>query len=92
MENMPPETSSAPGRSEARAAPGGLVSDKDDGPDDRHGGEDVVDVEAPAPGQILGQKPPEHEPDRAPGAGDGAVDPEGLPAVTRVGEGGGEKG
>ena len=49
-------------------------------------GEDQVHVEAPAPGQVLGQDPAEHQADRAAGADDGAIDAERLAAVPRVRE------
>ena len=36
--------------------------------------------------------PPSRSPERAACAGDGAVDAEGLPALVRIGEGGGQEG
>ena len=49
-------------------------------------GEDQVHVQAPAPGQVLGQDPAEHQADRAAGADDRAVDAERLAALLRVAE------
>ena len=55
-------------------------------PDDGQAGEDQVHVQAPAPGQVLGQDPAEHQADRAAGAHDRAVDAERPAALLRVGE------
>ena len=48
--------------------------------------EDQVHVQAPAPGQVLGQDPAEHQADRAAGAHDRAVDAERLAALLRIAE------
>ena len=52
----------------------------------RHG-EDQVDVQRPAPAEVLGEHTAEQQADAAAGAGDGAVDAEGLGALLGVGEG-----
>ena len=59
---------------------------------DRGAGEDQVDVQAPAPRQVLGQRPAEQQPDRAARARDGAVDAERLAALLRVAERRGQQG
>jgi hypothetical protein len=56
------------------------------GADRRHGGEDQVHVQAPAPRQVLGEDPAEQQADRGAAAGDRAEDPEGGVALLRVGE------
>jgi len=48
--------------------------------------EDQVHIQAPAPGQVLGQDPAQHQADRAAGAHDRAVDAERLAALVRVAE------
>ena len=48
--------------------------------------EDQVHVQAPAPGQVLGQDPAQHQADRAAGADDRAVDAERLAALLGVAE------
>ena len=53
--------------------------------------EDQVHVQAPAPGQVLGQHAAEQQADRAAAAGDRAVDAERLAALLRVGERGGQQ-
>ena len=54
--------------------------------DEGGGGEEHVDVHAPAPRQVLGEDAAEDEPDRAAADRDRAEDPEGLAAVARVAE------
>jgi hypothetical protein len=55
---------------------GTLVLEQQQRSDRREAGEDQVHVQAPAPGQVLGQDAAEHQADRAPGADDRAVDAE----------------
>ncbi len=54
-------------------------------------GEEQVHVQAPAPRQVLGQQPAEHQPDRPAAAGDRAEDAERLAAFLRVAERGGQQ-
>jgi hypothetical protein len=58
---------------------------------DGNTGEDHVDVEAPAPGQVRGQRAAEQQTDRGARARDRAVDPEGLTPLLRVAEGRGQQ-
>jgi hypothetical protein len=52
--------------------------------------EDQVHVQAPAPGEVLGQDPAQHQSDRAPAAHDRAVDAERLATFLGVAERGGQ--
>jgi hypothetical protein len=54
--------------------------------DDRRPGEEQVDVEAPAPGQVRGERAAEQQPDRGARTRDRAVDPEGLAPLLGVAE------
>ena len=58
---------------------------------ERHRGEDQVHIQAPAPGQVLGQRAAEQQAHRAAGRGDRPVDGERLGAVLRRGERGGQQ-
>ena len=57
----------------------------------RRDGEQQVHVQAPAPGEPLGERAAEQQPDGGPAAGDGAEDAERLPALGRLGERRGEE-
>src|SRR4051812_28606866 len=57
------------------------------GADRGHDGEDDVDVEAPAPVDVLGEHTAEQQPDRAAATGDGAEDAERLRPLAPVGKG-----
>ena len=70
----------------------GLVAQQPHRGRDRDQREDDVDVQTPAPGQVLGQDAAQQQPDRTASSGDGAVDAEGLAALGRVGERHGERG
>ena len=54
------------------------------GADDGDRGEHEVDVEGPAPGQILGKQPAEDQAHAAAAGGDRAEDPEGPAPLARV--------
>ena len=56
---------------------------EEDGTDDAHYGDDDVDVEVPAPAEVLGEEAAEQEPDRAAGTGDRAEDAEGAGTFLR---------
>ncbi len=74
-------------------APGvfGCLCSRSKATDDRGAGEEQVDVKAPAPGQVRGQRAAEQQPDRAAAGRDRPVDAERLAAFLRVGEGRGEQ-
>ncbi|MCP9976871.1 hypothetical protein LUX32_03690 [Actinomadura madurae] len=54
--------------------------------DRREQGDGDVDVQAPAPVQVVGQRPADQQADRTARSGDAAPDPERLGAVLRLGE------
>ena len=91
MQNMPPETSAAPGRSSLGFPCWRSPRSRRDGADGGYPGEDQVDVQAPSPGQVLGEHPAKQQPDRAARPGDRAVDSERLAPLLRVAERHGEQ-
>jgi hypothetical protein len=70
----------------------GLYAEQPHRARDRDDAQDDVDVQAPPPGQVLGQHPPQQQPHRPASSGDGAVDAERLAALGRVGECHGQRG
>ena len=68
----------------------GRRGDQPEGAEEDEPGNREVDVQAPAPVDVLGQEAAEDEPEGGPGDGDGGVDPEGPAPLARVGEGRGE--
>ena len=71
---------------EVHAGVAAITAQQPDRGRDRDHREDHVDVQAPAPGQVLGQHAAEQQPDRAAGPGDRAEDAERLAPLGRVGE------
>ena len=69
-----------------------VVLQPEQGAGDGGGGKHEVDEERPSPRGVRGEDAAEEESERAACAGDGAVDPEGPPTLTRIGEGGGQEG
>ena len=75
----------------SRAGRGRLAGQQQRSAGERHRGEDQVHVQRPPPGQVLGQRAAQQQPDRAAGPGDRPVDAERLAAVLLAGERGGQQ-
>jgi hypothetical protein len=97
---MPPETSDAEHaarnqRGAGQVQPGlsrrGLAVQQCHGADGGDAGEDQVHVQAPAPGQVLGEHPAQQQPDRTAGPRDRAVHAERPAAFFGVAERHGEQ-
>ena len=71
---------------EVRAVLDGLRREQQRGADERDRREDRVDVHAPAPVDVLGQRAAEQQPDRGAGAGERGEHPEGARALASLGE------
>jgi len=80
-----------PGQVEPRLVRVGLVAQQDGPAGDRRAREEEVHVEAPAPGQVLRQDPAEQQADAGAAPGQGPEHAEGLAALGRLDEGGGQQ-
>ena len=69
-----------------------VVLEPEQGAGDGGGRKHEVDEERPSPRGVGGEDAAEEESERPACAGDGAVDPEGLPTLIRISEGGGQEG
>ena len=91
-ENSPPATRKRPGRSNGSWSAPSSSCQPERGADDGDRSKHEVDEERPSPRGVGGEDAAEEESERAACAGDGAVDPEGLPTLLRISEGGGQEG